>query len=361
MDDVTSGFNIGDNITTDPSFNAMVGFTEKEVSDLLDYYKSSGLIGEEKDKLIEIMKPWYDNYLFSEYEETRMYNSDMALYFIKEYIKINNIPKIMLDHNIRTDYKKLRHLIITDMEGQFRVNGNFEKLKKILEEGQIISDIARTFSVDKIINPENFISLLYYFGLLTIKGVYQGMPLLIVPNEVIRQLYYEYIRDAYYDTKLFNIDLYKLGQLFRDMAYNGKWEELFIYLSDEMNKQTSLRDYIQGEKSIQTFLRAYLNISNYYITRSESELNKGYCDILMLPNLLNFPDMGYSYLLEIKYIGVNEYTENRLSSKILEAEEELKRYEKDTDLKKLTGETQLIKIILVFCGVELKGRKEIQF
>ncbi len=357
MDDVTSGFNIGDNITTDPSFNEMVGFTEKEVSDLLDYYKSSGLIGEEKDKLIQIMKPWYDNYLFSKHKQTRMYNSDMALYFIKEYIKINNIPENMLDHNIRTDYKKLRHLIITDMEGQFRVNGNFEKLKKILEEGQITSDIARTFSVDKIINPENFISLLYYFGLLTIKGVYQGMPLLIVPNEVIRQLYYEYIRDAYYDTKLFNIDLYKLGQLFRDMAYNGKWEELFIYLSDEMNNQTSLRDYIQGEKSVQTFLRAYLNISNYYITRSECELNKGYSDILMLPNLLNFPDMGYSYLLEIKYIGVSEYSESRVNSKILEAEDELKRYEKDSDLKKLTGNTQLIEIILVFCGVELKCRR----
>ncbi len=143
------------------------------------------------------------------------------------------------------------------------------------------------------------------------------------------------------------------------MAYEGKWEELFIYLSDEMNKQTSLRDYIQGEKSVQTFLRAYLNISDYYITGSESELNKGYCDILLLPNLINFPDLPYSYLLEIKYIPVTEYSESKLKSKILEAEEELERYGKDFNLKQFTGETKLVKIILVFCGVEVKVRQEV--
>ncbi|MEQ8168989.1 MAG: AAA family ATPase, partial [Candidatus Eremiobacterota bacterium] len=127
-----------------------------------------------------------------------------------------------------------------------------------------------------------------------------------------------------------------------------------LFITDEMNKQTALRDYIQGEKSVQTFLRAYLNISNYYITRSESELNKGYCDILMIPNLLSYPDLLYSYLLEIKYISVSEYSESRLNSKILEAEKELRRYEEDSGLKQFTGETKLIKIILVFCGVELK-------
>jgi len=260
----------------------------------------------------------------------------------------------MLDHNIKTDYKKLKYLIITDIEGRYRVNGNFDKLKKILEEGHIESDIVRSFPVDRIINPENFISLLYYFGLLTINGIHRGKPVLTIPNEVIRQLYYEYIRESYYDTNIFKIDLFRLGELFTKFAYDGSWEELFLYLSDEMNKQTALRDYIQGEKSVQTFLRAYLNISNYYITRSESELNKGYCDILMIPNLLSYPDLLYSYLLEIKYISVSEYSESRLNSKILEAEKELRRYEEDSGLKQFTGETKLIKIILVFCGVELK-------
>jgi len=353
MDDVTSGFNIGDNITTDSAFNEMVGFMETEVKEMVNYYK----IEYDTDEIIEIMRKWYNNYLFSEDEETRMYNSDMVLYFIKEYLKSNKLPKDMVDYNIRTDYGKLRHLIITDLKGHFRVNGNFEKLKIILEEGQISANIVNSFPVERIIDPENFISLLYYFGLLTIKTLSRGMTDLIVPNEVVRQLYYEYIREVYRDTEIFNIDLYKLGILFKRMAYNGKWEDLCSFLIEEMNKQTSLRDYIEGERSIQTFFRAYLNVSNYYITRTEYELNKGYCDILLLPNLLQYPDIKYSYLIELKYIKPSDYAEALQEKKIKDDREKLKRYEGDEGLKKLMGNTEIRKIILLFSGIELKYKE----
>jgi hypothetical protein len=189
MDDVTSGFNIGDNITITPGFNEMVGFTEEEVIEMLEYYYSNKILKESPEILIDLMRKYYNNYLFSEDEEKRMYNSDMSLYFIKEYGKFHKIPKEMLDFNIRTDYKKLRYLIITDMEGKLVINGNFEKLKLILEEGEISSDINTSFPAHKVIEPDNFVSLLYFFGLLTIKGQFEGMPLLEIPNEVIRQLY----------------------------------------------------------------------------------------------------------------------------------------------------------------------------
>ncbi len=208
-----------------------------------------------------------------------------------------------------------------------------------------------------MIDPENFISLLYYFGLLTIDTQFRGTLLLTIPNEVIKQLYYEYIREGYRDTKIFNIDLYKLGNLFSEMAYTGKWEDLFLYLSSEMNKQTSLRDYINGEKAIQTFIRVYLNVSNYYITKSEQELNKGYGDIVLIPNLLQYPDISFSYIIEVKYMSVTEYSEKKLEDKINEARKELKQYEEDDAFWKFKGRTDLLKIILVFCGVELKYKE----
>ena len=347
MDDVTSGFNIGDNITTDPAFNEMVGFTETEVKEMLNHY------GISEDIATEVMKNWYNNYLFSEYEETRMYNSDMSLYFIKEYLKIDKLPKDMLDYNIKIDYNKLKYLLMVDIEGRLRVNGNFEKLKTILEEGQITANIVNSFPVERVADTENFISLLYYFGLLTVKDISRGMTNLIIPNEVIRQLYYEYIRDGYRDTKVFNINLYKFGKLFNIMAYDGKWEELFTYLSTEMNKQTSIRDYIEGERAIQTFFRVYLNVSNYYITRTEFELNKGYCDILLLPNLAQYPDIKYSYLIELKYIKQSEYNEVKLEEKLKDAEEKLKKYRDDDGLKKMLGHTCIIELILVFSGIEM--------
>ncbi len=351
MDDVTSGFNIGDNITSDPAVNQMVGFTETEVMELLKYYGINKTI-------IQIIKPWYNNYLFSEYEITRMYNSDMVLYFVKEYLKTNRLPKVMLDYNIKTDYNKLKYLIITDLKGKIKVNGNFEKLNIILEEGQIEANIVNSFPAERIIDPQNFISLLYYFGLLTIKSVNLGMTELSIPNEVIKQLYYEYIREGYRDTDIFNVNFYKLGILFKGIAYFGKWEELFTYLSDEMNKQTSLRDYIEGERSVQTFLRAYLNVSNYYITRTEYELNKGYCDILLLPNLLQYPDMKYSYLIELKYLSQKEFTQTKLEEKIKNAEEKLNKYKDDEGLQKMLGDTQIIRLILVFSGVELTYKSD---
>jgi len=174
---------------------------------------------------------------------------------------------------------------------------------------------------------------------------------------VVRQLYYEYIREVYRDTEIFNIDLYKLGILFKRMAYNGKWEDLCSFLIEEMNKQTSLRDYIEGERSIQTFFRAYLNVSNYYITRTEYELNKGYCDILLLPNLLQYPDIKYSYLIELKYIKPSDYAEALQEKKIKDDREKLKRYEGDEGLKKLMGNTEIRKIILLFSGIELKYKE----
>ncbi|HPZ06867.1 MAG TPA: PD-(D/E)XK nuclease domain-containing protein [Candidatus Eremiobacteraeota bacterium] len=121
-----------------------------------------------------------------------------------------------------------------------------------------------------------------------------------------------------------------------------------------MNRQTALREFIDGERSVQTFLRAYLNVTNYYVTKSECELNKGFCDILLIPNLLNFPDMGYSYLLEIKYIKSADYSKSKLQEKIRLAGEQLEKYKDDTSLKTFTGTTKLLKIILVFSGVELK-------
>jgi len=357
MDDVTSGFNIGYNITNLPAFNEMVGFTEEEVLEMLSYYREQNLIKEKPENLMEIMKVWYNNYLFSDDKNIKIYNSNMTLYFMNEYINRNKLPKDMLDQNMKTDYKKLKYLVVTDFQGRLRVNGNFEKLKIILQEGEIRSNLTTSFPAERIIDPENFISLFYYLGLLTIKGTEFGMTVLSIPNETIKQLYYEYIREGYRDTDIFSIDLFKLIGLFTNMTYKGEWENLILYLSEEMSKQTALRDYIEGEKSVQTFLRVYLNVSNYYITKSESEANRGFCDILLIPRLHSFPDIPYSYMFEIKYIKKKDFTKKMLQKKIEEARGELDKYSKDPALLKMIEATKLQKIILVFCGVELKHRE----
>ncbi len=136
--------------------------------------------------------------------------------------------------------------------------------------------------------PENFYSLMFYFGLLTIEGSERGENLrLAIPNEAVKRLFYEYITGAYQDTEVFSLDLDKYSGLMEEMAYSGKWKPLLDYIAQRMEASMSWRDLIQGEKSIQAFLHVYLGLSNLYILHPEKELNKGYADLVPEPFLAN--------------------------------------------------------------------------
>ncbi|MCP4146410.1 MAG: AAA family ATPase, partial [bacterium] len=125
MDDVTSGFNIGKNISTDPDFNEMLGFTRTEVSGLIEYYRMNGLVELPVEDLIDVMEPWYGNYCFSEESGSSVFNSDMVLYFMDYFLRKKSFPRNFVDRNVRIDYGKLKHLIIIDREGERKANGNF--------------------------------------------------------------------------------------------------------------------------------------------------------------------------------------------------------------------------------------------
>jgi hypothetical protein len=116
----------------------------------------------------------------------------------------------------------------------------------------------------------------------------------------------------------------------------------------------SLRDLIQGEKSIQAFLAIYLGLGDLYLVHTEKELHMGYADIVLEPFFIRYPDMNYSYILELKYIKPSEYTEERLENAKSEAEAQLENYSIDKKFKKTIGKTTLIKLILIFSGHRLK-------
>jgi hypothetical protein len=193
LDDVTSGFNIGENISIDAPFNRMLGFTEDDLEAMLEYYQQAGQIKDDPNFLKGIMKEWYNHYLFSPDTGISLYNADMVLYFLKEYFKTDSVPKDLIDRNVRMDYEKLRYLVTTDRGGRKKINGNFGKLNEIVERGEIISHIVRGFPAEKLTNPENFLSLLFYFGLLTVKGIEDDEVILKIPNETAKIFYYEYI------------------------------------------------------------------------------------------------------------------------------------------------------------------------
>lgn len=369
MDDVTSGFNIGKNITIDDRFGEMLGFTRNNVQELIEYYRTKGYIKHSTEYLLDIMGKWYDNYVFTKKLEKKLFSTDMVLYFMDDYLINGEIPDDLIDRNVRIDYGKLRHLIVID-KGDFKQpNGNFSKLKEIIDVGEIDANIVRGFPVEEMTAVDNFISLLFYFGLLTIKGIARDRLKLSIPNETIRRLYYDYIERGYKETNIFNLDLYKYSTLMSNMAYEGDWRPLFEYITTTMKESMSLRDLITGEKSIQSFLNVYLGLSDLYIIHAEKELNKGFADLLMEPFIARYKGMKYSYLLELKYIKrargskqKAEISNQKLTGKSFEpdikkmakeAEDQLKRYCRDEKLKGILAQTKLIKLSLIFSGHEL--------
>jgi hypothetical protein len=242
MDDVTSGFNIGSNVSLDIDMNEFMGFTESETNDILQYYHAAGQLKLEPDFCMGIMKDWYNNYRFSPDAQNVLFNSDMVLYFVQQAMKGKKIPQNLIDQNIKIDYKKLRYLMKVDKQ----LNGNFNRLKSIIEDQEIISNIKYSFPVEELTKQENFISLLYYFGLLTIQGMKHGRYHLKIPNLTILNLMYGYIRSGFEDADIFKIDLWKLSDLITNMAYNGNWKPFFQFMSEQIEKQTAIRDYLNG-------------------------------------------------------------------------------------------------------------------
>ncbi len=348
MDDVTSGFNIGRNISLLPEFNELLGFTDQDLADLLDHYDISAA---DSEGITALMREWYDGYRFSERAETSMYNTDMVLYFMINFLTARMPPDNMIDQNVRTDYGKLRHLIVLDR----RLNGNFSYLSEIMKTQRTgLAKIAEGFPVERLLKPSNFVSLLFYFGLLS----HAGDGELCIPNRTVKMLMYEYLREGYEDTDVFSLDFWKFGGLIRDMAYKGEWEPVFRFLADEVEKQTSVRDYLGGEKVVQTFLLAYLNVTDYYLTRSEEEMGKGFADLWLEPFVSKYPDMRYAWLIELKYMKRSEFSEEKMKEQLAEARTQLAGYAADKRVVRGGGGTRLRCLSLVFSGWELKAADE---
>ncbi len=354
MDDVSSGFNIGTNISLDARFNEMIGFTEAETRALLTYYHNVGQLPMPIDDAVALMQEWYNNYRFGRGATTQMFNSDMVLYFVLQATGQQQLPDEMIDQNVRIDYVKLRHLITLDK----RLNGNFSQLQSIIETGEVVSPIKISFPVERLWSRDNFVSLLYYFGLLTFAGEQAGRPLLRIPNLTIKDLMYSYIRDAFQDVDVFRVNLWQLSNLINDMAYRGAWQPFFDLLAAEIEQQTSVRDYLNGEKVIQGFLLAYLNVTQFFLLWSEKEMGGGFVDFYMEPFVARYPDIQFGYLIELKYITRSEFSEEKLQEKITDAEAQLARYAADARIQQVAAQVTLKKLVLVYRGWELVYREE---
>ena len=364
LDDVTSGFNIGWHISTKPEFNQMLGFSLEEVRKMFAYYKEVGGIPATSDieVMIDEMKPWYDNYCFSEdalKNQSKVFNCDMVIYYLRNYMDRGEAPKQMIDPNTMTDYNKMKKLLQLD-----KLDGDRKGIiRTIAETGQIVTSLDNTFPASRLTNPQTFTSLLFYYGMLTIKDTFGDMLILGIPNNNVRKQYYGYLLEQYQEEKF--VDLTQMKILFTYMALEGKWRDALEAMAKAYEDVSSVRDGIESERNLQGFFMAYLNLNNYYYTAPELELNHGYCDFFLLPNLTHY-STKHSYILELKVLPKKDYEAKPEDGKLSkaevqwqEAEKQIKRYAMAPRVEALRQGTTLHKIIMQFVAGKLVRMEEV--
>lgn len=355
LDDLSSGYNIDWGISTDPNFNAMLGFSETEVREMFRYYQDNGKLKGDIDAMIEEMKPWYDNYCFAEecLSDPKLFNCDMTLYYLNNHIRFGKSPKVMVDKNIRTDYSKLKMLARLDKE---KSNGmRMSTIEEIAAKGEIYVTLKTSFSSEKIADDNNFQSLLYYYGLLTITGSRGDRLLMSIPNNCVREQYFSFLLDYFQDGN--HLNLSHLSDEIDDMAFDGKWQPLFQTIADAYRDNSSVRDAIKGEQNLQGFLKAYLSWTSYYLVEPELEMNYGYCDFFLLPDKVRYPEVEHSYILELKYLP-RTATDTEIEAQAEEGRSQLQQYAKDKKAIELSVGTKLHLILLQFHGWDMVKSEE---
>ena len=358
LDDLTSGYNIALNMTIDSRFNQMLGFSEDEVRQMIRYYKEVGAINPEvtEESIIADIKPWYDNYCFAEDSfgrEPSMFNSDMVCYYLSTLIDKGKRPKEMVDPNTMTDYGKLKRLIRIDKTEGKRT----EIIHDIAEKGFIKARLVSHFPAERMMEFGNFVSLLYYYGMLTIGGVVGERLKLVIPNNNVRLQYYKYLLDEY--SSIHTIDLTEFEDTFDGAAIQGDWRPLISFICKAYHDTTAVRQLIEGERNLQGFMNAYLTLTNYYLVAPEMEFSHGYCDFFLLPNYTVYPMVAHSYILELKYLKTDA-TDAEAAQQWTDAVAQIKTYAADRKLQSMLHGTQLHNIVVQIKGYDVVKMEEIR-
>lgn len=356
LDDLTSGYNIATNITTNPWFNQMLGLSETDVRSMIHYYQQCGMIAADAEEgIMAEMKPWYDNYCFAESAldtDPKMFNCDMVVYYLNHLMNFGKAPKQMVDPNTRTDYGKMKRIVQLD-----KLDGNRRSLlHQIVQDGGITAEVEDSFPAEKLYDSSKFVSLLFYYGMLTMSGMHRGKLRLSIPNNNVRQQYYQYLMEEYESIR--PIDVQRLNEVYGDAAYDGNWRTMMEFICKAYKESTSIRSLIEGERNIQGFMNAYLTLCSYYLTAPEVELNHGYCDFFLLPDTVRYPDIEHSYIIELKYLK-KESTADEAARQWNEAVTQIRGYGQGERVRVLRQHTQLHLVIVQMRGYDVERMEEI--
>jgi len=295
LDSMTSGFNIAVDLSGIHQFNGMLGFSDAEVHTLLQYYEI-----ENSELVLADMRRYYNGSRFSLKADEKLYNSNMVLYFLFHMLNSGEYPNPIVDKNIVSDYSKISAIfsLNTSSETQDKLNG-------LLENGEVLAELTQQFTFQREFTTSDLISLLYYNGLLTIRGSKYDRVLFVIPNYVVEELYWKYFAEL---LRVRTVPaLYTVESIFdalEQMADEGKIDKWVELISNTL-AHLSNRDLQKfDEKYIKMIMLAFGHLSTRFFIANEREVNRKYPDLMFLRN----PQFNVKHqlLIELKYIKIGD-------------------------------------------------------
>jgi len=361
LDDVTSGFNIAENVSQSPQLATLCGFTHAQIREAFDYYATAGKFPLDCEQAFRLVTDWYDHYRFSTNNDLQVCNPVLLIGFLYRCMAEGGFPTDMVDENLRTDYRKLRHVVTTNG----RLNGKFNALEQLVADGAVTTSLIRSFQEDTLNRPESFLSLLFYYGMVTFGEFVNGKQSLTIPNQLMRQFAADFLLHGYMDACNVDARTNELADKLGDMAYLGTWRPALEIAAQVLKETLSVRDLLDGEKAVQTALASLLTASKAFAVRTEHRAGFGFADLALAPRLITSPGLKYAALIEVKYLKKSEKVTKAAKAALLaEAKDQLECYAQDNNLAeawqlKPSGTVTLIRLAVVFHGEDLLLAEEI--
>ncbi len=316
LDSLTSGFNISSDKTKDERFNEMIGFTENELKKLMN---DQNINEEKQEEILPIMRESYDGYKFSIYGKEKIYNSNMCLYFLNNYIELGRVPEELVDVNIASDYNKIGNMLSL-CKNENRIN----IIEKTVLGEKLPTKITQKFNPEIGFGEKELLSMLYYLGYLTIVGEKLGKVELKVPNQVMKEIYAEYFLELIERETKLKIEENEYDKILQEIAIEGKMDA-FVKTVERYLKNLSNRDYERfNEKYVKLLFYSIAMNFDIYDVKSEMEIERGYSDLVLSPREEQKSKGYYSIIIEFKYLKKEE--EKKLKNMQKEAKEQLERY-----------------------------------
>ncbi len=315
LDSLTSGFNIGTNLSLRPDMHDFMGFTEAEVADIL---RLAEVPESDFERVLADVRTWYNGYLFHPEAQERLYNPDMVWYFASNYRTLRRYPDTLVSTNVRSDYGKISRMVRVGDEAM-----NAAVLEEVIESGTVVSGVTLQFSFERDWTREDFVSLLFYLGMLTVQEARLSQWVFQIPNQVMKELYWDYFQHVLLRSIHLSDNDLRMSRRMEALALEMNIEplrEAFQQVLSHLDNRDARR---MDEKHLKTALIALMSPTGVYMVRSEPALGEGYPDIVLLrrPPIL---EPKRQYVFELKYLKKSEA--HRLEEVVEEGRAQLRRY-----------------------------------